>query len=127
MRQKSHRLIALLTCLATVTTPCLLNLPAPLTVSQVLAQTQEDRKAEADRLLQQGRQQFDSDEFAAAKQSFQQALAIYTELSDARGILRTTIMSGATHASLGETERAIELFEQAIVMAQENRQINGKQ
>lgn len=65
-------LIALLTSLA----PFSLQFSAALTVPQVLAQSPSSRKTEADRLLQQGVQQFQSSQFQAALQSFQQALSI---------------------------------------------------
>jgi len=47
-----------------------------------LAQTPEARKAEADRLLQQGTQQFNTSQFEAALHNWQQALIIYREIKD---------------------------------------------
>ena len=53
--------------------------------SQVLAQTSEVRKAEADRLLEQGIEQFNTSQFEAALQSWQQALVIYQQIKDRQG------------------------------------------
>ncbi len=87
---------------------------------QVLAQTPDERKAEADRLLQQGSQQLDSGEYQAALQSFQQAFAIYREISYTGGIAGATFGIGYAYAYLGETEKATEIFELFLKLAQEN-------
>jgi hypothetical protein len=85
MRFQRIGLNALVTFLATI-----LNVDLRLPIldwqliqnSQVFAQTPEARKAEADRLLQQGIQQAQSSQFEAALQSWQQALTIYREIKD---------------------------------------------
>ena len=56
-----------------------------LAVDPVVAQVQNDRKAEADRLLQQGIQQYQISQFWEALQSWEQALAIYREIGDRTG------------------------------------------
>ncbi len=123
MSHRSSKLASLislcLSLLATASVPIALDIPVLFFTPQVLAQTQEDRKAEADRLREQGNQQLESNEFAAALQSFQQALAIYRELSHTRGLLRTTSLIGITYYSLGETERAIDILEKVVASAQE--------
>jgi len=48
----------------------------------VQAQTTQDRKAEADRLFNQGNQQYQISQFEAAFQSSQQALTIYREIKN---------------------------------------------
>ncbi|MGK7901619.1 MAG: CHAT domain-containing protein [Hormoscilla sp.] len=90
----------------------------------VLAQSQGDRKAEADRLFQQGMQQFEKKEYQGALQSFQQARVIYREISEGVGFLGTTIMMGNAHTALGETKRAIEIFEGVIAIA---KKINNQE
>jgi len=90
----------------------------------VLAQSQGDRKAEADRLFQQGMQQFKKKEYQGALQSFQQARVIYREISEGVGFLGTTIMMGNAHTALGETKRAIEIFEGVIAIA---KKINNQE
>ncbi len=61
------------------------NLVEQLRTSQVLAQTTDTRKTAAQRLLNQGTKQFQSHQFEATKQSWQQALFIYRELKDRSG------------------------------------------
>jgi hypothetical protein len=88
MRYQRIGLSALVTFLATI-----LNVDLRLPIldwqliqnSQVLAQTPDARKAEADRLLQQGIQQYQTSQFEAALQSWQQALIIYREIKDRKG------------------------------------------
>ncbi|MDF5715732.1 MAG: hypothetical protein PUP93_18075 [Rhizonema sp. NSF051] len=45
------------------------NLPVAFTASQVLAQTVNERKAEADRLFQQGIKQFNTSQFVVSTKS----------------------------------------------------------
>ena len=52
---------------------------------ELLAQGIDSRKAEADRLLQQGIKQHKTSQFEAALQSWQQALIIYREIKDRQG------------------------------------------
>src|SRR5919199_6503972 len=85
MRTQRIGLIALLTVLATVAIDNVQLIPNPKSKihnSQVLAQTPDARKAEADRLFQQGIQQYQTSQFEAALQSWQQALTIYREIKD---------------------------------------------
>ncbi len=62
------------------------------------AQTTQDRKAEADRLLNQGNQQYNISQFEAALQSYQQALSIYREIKFRQG-------EGWALGNLGEAYR----------------------
>ncbi|MBF2083070.1 CHAT domain-containing protein [Thermoleptolyngbya sp. C42_A2020_037] len=84
-----------------------------------LAQSAADRKAEADRLLQQGIQQAQSGQFRAALQSWEQALAIYREIDDRGGEGRALGNLGIAYLSLGDYRRAIEFYEQALEIARE--------
>ncbi|WP_413167829.1 CHAT domain-containing protein [Capilliphycus salinus ALCB114379] len=90
-----------------------------LNVPQVLAQTPDERKAEADRLLQQGDQQLASGQYQAALQSFQQAFLLSREISYTEGIIAATVQIANAYAYLGETEKASELFELFLKVAQE--------
>jgi CHAT domain-containing protein/tetratricopeptide (TPR) repeat protein len=96
--------------------------------SQVLAQTPVERKAEADRLLQQGLQQFQISQFQAALQSWQQALIIYREIKDrqSEGIALGSL--GVAYQSLGDYAKAIEYEQQWLAIAREikDRQSEGK-
>ncbi|HEY9672016.1 MAG TPA: CHAT domain-containing tetratricopeptide repeat protein [Waterburya sp.] len=117
-------LIALLTSL----TPLSFKFTAPLTVLQVLAQTPDARKVEADRLLDQGTQQLDTSQFEAAKQSFQQALTIYREINDRKGEGWALGNLGIAYKSLGDYAQAIDYEKQSLAIAREihDRQNEGK-
>ncbi len=90
----------------------------------VLAQTPTDRKAEADRLRQQGIEQYGISQFEAALQSWQQALIIYREIKDRQGEGKALMNLGAAYNSLGDYAKAIEYYQQALAIAREiqNRQ-----
>lgn len=76
---------ALITLVVTVSTPLLLNQTASSSTSGVLALTTDARKAEAEKLLQQGRKQFQTSQFEAAIHSSQQALTSYQDTGDRVG------------------------------------------
>ncbi|MDB9314662.1 tetratricopeptide repeat protein, partial [Spirulina sp. CS-785/01] len=94
--------------------------PAESGVGVVQAQTTEEQKAEADRLYEQGLQQYNAENYYAALQSFQQASNIYEAISDGQGTIATGIYFGYTLIELGETERAINIFQTLLEVAQEN-------
>ncbi|ACC84982.1 CHAT domain-containing protein [Nostoc punctiforme] len=122
MRDRKLSLTALITLILTVSLP-ITNLPPLFQASQVLAQTPADRKAEADRLLNQGFEQLQTSQFTAALESGQQALIIYREIKDRQGEGRTLIFQGAAHLSLGDKARAITYLEQGLAIA---KQINNQ-
>lgn len=96
-----------------------LNFPLPLMASPVVAQTSDVRKAEADRLLQQGLQQYQNSQFQVALQSFQQALSTYQKISDYRskGVILNNI--GTVYRSLRKYSQALEFYQQALVIYRE--------
>jgi CHAT domain-containing protein/lipopolysaccharide biosynthesis regulator YciM len=85
----------------------------------VQAQTIQDRKAEADRLFNQGNQQFQISQFEAAFQSWQQALTIYREIKDRRGEGASLGNLGIAYDSLGNYDKAIEYQLQRLAIARE--------
>jgi CHAT domain-containing protein len=120
MRPKTIGLVALITLLtATVLTPFPLKLPAPLKVLQPLAQTPDTRKVEADRLLQQATEQYQTSQFEAAKQSWQQALTIYREIKNRQGEGVALGNLGGAYFALGDFTRAIEYQQQDLAIARE--------
>src|SRR5919199_3956458 len=117
-------LITLLTLLPALS----FKFSAPLTASQVLAQTPDTRKAEADRLIQQGNQQLDTSQFEAAKQSFQQALTLYREIKDRQGEGWALGSLGGAYLNLGDYAQAIDYLKQLLAIAREihDRQSESK-
>ena len=94
----------------------------------VIAQTTVDtREVEADggasreanRLLQQGREQYKISQFEAAFQSWQQALKLYREIKDRLGEGKSLRGLGAAYYSLGNYPKAIEFQEQSLAIARE--------
>ena len=96
--------------------------------SQALAQTQAQRKAEGDRLFNQGIQQYQISQFQAALQSWQQALIIYREIKDRQGEGKALGNLGSAYFSLGDYAKAIEYAQQQLAIAREikHRQNEGK-
>jgi CHAT domain-containing protein len=81
-----------------------------------LAQSTEARKAEADRLLQQGIQQAQVSQFREAIQAWEQALALYREIQDLRGEVQILSNLGAAYYILGDYRRTIESMEQGLAI-----------
>jgi CHAT domain-containing protein/tetratricopeptide (TPR) repeat protein len=118
--KRSHlKLLAFLTLLTTVSTSLSLNPWASSSATQILAQTSDARKAEADRLLEQGIQQYRISQFEAAIQFWQQALIIYREIKDRFGEGRVLGNLGVTYKSLGDYAKAIDYQQQSLVIKRE--------
>ncbi|WP_347278014.1 CHAT domain-containing tetratricopeptide repeat protein [Alkalinema sp. FACHB-956] len=99
-----------------------------LSTPPAIAQTSPTaQKAEADRLLQQGIQQYQTSQFEAALQSWQQALTLYRALKDRWNEGVTLGNLGLAYDVLGNSPQAIEYQQQSLAIAQElkNRQGEG--
>ncbi|ALB41802.1 MULTISPECIES: tetratricopeptide repeat protein [unclassified Anabaena] len=118
MSHRQIRLIAFITFILTVLQP-VVNLPMLFQVSQVLAQTPATRKAEAERLFQQGIKQFQTSQFTAALQSWQQALIIYREIKDRQGEGQSLGNLGIAYNALGDYTKAIEYQSSRLAIARE--------
>ena len=90
-----------------------------LSESSVLAQSQEERKAEADRLLEQGIQRGKTQQFQEALQSFQEALKIYREIGNRNGEAKSLGNLGMAYEGLGQYQQAIEFYWQQLMIARE--------
>ena len=90
------------------------------------AQTTQDRRAEAVRLINQGIQQFNISQFEAAFQSWQQALTIYREIKDRRGEGNILGTLGLAYFSLGKYDKAIEFQLQRLAIAREIEDRSGE-
>ncbi|MDZ8034430.1 CHAT domain-containing protein [Nostoc sp. DedSLP04] len=120
------RLVRLFTPPLLVLIPSLLPIPSELVSITAQAQTSQDRKAEADRLLQQGNQQFKRSQYKAAIYTWQQALAIYQELRDRNGKSKSLNNLGNAYNSQGEYAKAIEFFQQSLVISRDIGDRNGE-
>jgi len=99
------------------------NFPLPA-VAQ--AQAREDRKAEADRLLQQGIQQYQTSQYEAALQSWAQALTLYRAIPNRNGEANVLNNLGLAYYSLSQYEKAIAYYEQARPIFQQVKNRNGE-
>src|SRR5919202_3927576 len=130
MRTQRIGLIALLTVLATVAidnVQLIQNPKSKIQNSLVLAQTPDAQKAEADRLFQQGIEQFQTSQFEAALQSWQQALIIYREIKDRLGEGESLGNLGLAYFSLGDYAKAIEYHQQDLALARELKDRLGEE
>jgi CHAT domain-containing protein/tetratricopeptide (TPR) repeat protein len=84
-----------------------------------VAQTVDQRKVEADRLVDQGIQLFQTTQLNAALQSWQQALLLYRALKDRRGEGTVLGNLGNAYSYLGNYPKAIEYQEQSLSIARE--------
>jgi tetratricopeptide (TPR) repeat protein len=82
--------------------PSFLPIPSYPLSTTAQAQTNQDRKTEADKLLQQGYQQAQLSQYLGAIQSWQQALAIYQQLKDRKGEAYSLNNLGNVYDSLGQ-------------------------
>jgi tetratricopeptide (TPR) repeat protein len=119
MRLHNLGLSAFVCLLVVFSTSWVPNLSMVFTVSQVLAQTENQRKTEADRLHNQGLQQLETSQFEAALQSFQQALKIYQEIKDRKNEIAALGNIGNAYLSLGNYPKAIDYNQQGLAIARE--------
>jgi CHAT domain-containing protein len=82
--------------------------------------------AQADRLLQQGKEQYQTSQFTAALQSWQQALKIYQEIKDRKGEGNALANLGLAYFSLGEYTKAIEYHSSSLVIFRELKDREGE-
>lgn len=90
-----------------------------ITNSVALAQIPTERKAEADRLFQQGMQQSLTSQFQAALKSWQQALSIYRELKDPKGEMDALKNLSTTYFQIGDYDRGFEYQQQSLAIERE--------
>jgi CHAT domain-containing protein/uncharacterized protein HemY len=98
------------------TTPTILSAMAQTTTNQ-------QRKAEADRLLQQAVQQYRQSQFREALRNLEQALVIYREIGDRKGEGGTLMGIGNVYNNLGEYPKALDFYQQALAI---RRQVGDK-
>src|SRR6476469_2812322 len=94
--------------------------------SQALAQTQAQRKAEAERLFDKGLEQLQTSQFQAALQAWQQALIIYREIKDRQGEGWDLGNLGIAYMNLGEYTKAVEYAQQDLAIEREIKDREGE-
>jgi CHAT domain-containing protein len=101
---------------------------SPFEASIVLAQLSDNnsRKVEADQLLNQGYQQFQTSQFQTALQSWQQALGIYKEIRDRLGEGQSLGNLGLVYRNLGNYPKAVEFHQQSLAIAREIQDRSGE-
>jgi CHAT domain-containing protein len=92
-------------------------LPVPDLLLPVIAQTVSDRKAEGDRLLQQGIYQIESRQPKDALQPLEQALQIYRAIKDRHGEGNALANLGKAYFAFQSYAKAIEHSEQSLAIA----------
>jgi CHAT domain-containing protein len=95
----------------------------------VLAQfPKNERKTEAQTLLQTGQKQLENNQAEAAIKSFQQALTIYQELKDRQGEGETLKNLGNAYAAAGNNTKAMEIYQQTLTISREikNRDLEAR-
>ncbi len=100
--------------------------PPDFALMTVLAQTTQERKAEADRLFEMGDKQYQTSQFQSALQSWQQALIIYQKIKDRKGELASLNGLGNAYRNLGQYQKAIELHQQSLEIARQIGDRNGE-
>jgi tetratricopeptide (TPR) repeat protein len=83
----------------------------------VLAQTQSDRKAEAESLLNLCREHLSKNQPEAAIQSCQQAVAAHQQIKDRSGEAKSTVNLGIAHVRVSQYEQAIPILQSASELA----------
>ncbi|HEY9607970.1 CHAT domain-containing tetratricopeptide repeat protein [Allocoleopsis sp.] len=111
-------LLAIISFFGSLSTLSLLKPTPAFSTTQVLAQTPDPRKAEADRLFQQANQQQLANQMEAAIQSLQKALTLYREINDRQGEGSTLLSLGSAYFSLGNYAKALEYNQQRLDLMQ---------
>ena len=99
-----------------------------LVVKHTLAQTatSSDKKVEADKLFQEGVQQFRRGEYPKALLTYQRVLEIRRQLGDKAGIGQTLNSIGQVYNGLQQNDKALEILQQALTIRRENKDRAGE-
>jgi tetratricopeptide (TPR) repeat protein len=102
------------------------NFAAQLAAVKVNLSMWIELKAEAERLLKQGDEQYQTSAFGAALQSWQQALSLYEALRDRHGKAMAMGNLGIVYQILGDYGKAIEYEQKLLAIARENRDFHAE-
>ncbi len=81
--------------------------------------TSENRKAEADKLFQEGVQQYRRGEYPKALQTYNRVLEMRRQLEDKAGVGQTLNNIGQVYNGLVQQEKALEVLQQALLIRKE--------
>ena len=116
MKRYKYFLLALITFSLTIFEFRAVNFKFAFLGSTAVAQTVNDRNAEADRLFEQGNKQYDTNQYKQALQFWEQSLAIYREISNQQGIANSLNNMGNAYRNLGDYRKAINYHQQSLVI-----------
>jgi len=104
-----------------------LGLPVQSAMSEsVQAQVLQDRKVEADRLLEKGNQLYQVSQYREALKVWEQALQTYREIKDRNGEGNSLSSLGNAYYSLGQYQKAIEYYQQSLAIKKQIGDRNGQ-
>ncbi|MBD2206595.1 tetratricopeptide repeat protein [Calothrix sp. FACHB-1219] len=100
----------------------------PLVVKHTLAQvaSSADSKAEADKLFQEGLQQYRFGEYPKALQTYQRVLEIRRKLGDKAGVGQTLNNIGQVYNGLLQQDKALEVLQEALTIRREIKDHAGE-
>lgn len=114
MKRYKYFLLALITFSLTVSEFRAVNFKFTFLGSTAVAQSVNERKAEADRLLKQGIKQYSISQFQNALRFWKQSLAIYREIGDREGVAESLNKLGGAYGELGDYRKAIDFHQQSL-------------
>ncbi|OYQ64227.1 hypothetical protein B9G53_12815 [Pseudanabaena sp. SR411] len=97
-----------------------------LSSDRLWAQASTDHKAEAERLLNQGLEQYRNNQTQAAFQSWQKTLQIYREIKDREGEGKVLNNLGIAYYMLGQYTKSVDFFQQRLAIARELKERRGE-
>lgn len=96
-----------------------LGLPLELSVVNAQVQTVQDRKAEADKFVELGKQQNEKSQYQEAIQSYQSALNLYRLIKDQKSEITSLITLGYAYGgNLRQYQKALDFFQLALSISQ---------
>ena len=90
--------------------------PPDLALITAQAQTTQDRKAEAARLIQQAFQLYQTSRYREAISVLESALGIYREIKDRKGEAISLLGLGQMYRNLGQYQKAIDYYQQSLTL-----------
>ena len=93
--------------------------PASISWAQEISVQQKTENARAIQLFEQGVQEFYKGQFREAQISWEEALRLYQQLNDQKGIVNSLNNLGVFYRSLGEHVKAIQYYERSLKITQQ--------